>query len=32
MCRKKLVEHIGAFAELHGKIGDLGVSGESQPS
>lgn len=25
MCRKKLVEHIGAFSELHGKIGDLGV-------
>lgn len=26
MCRKKLVEHIGAFSELHGKIGDMGVS------
>jgi hypothetical protein len=26
MCRKKLVAHIGAFSELHGKIGDLGVS------
>jgi hypothetical protein len=26
MCRKNLVEHIGAFSELHGKIGDLGVS------
>jgi hypothetical protein len=26
MCRKNLVEHIGAFGELHGKIGDLGVS------
>jgi hypothetical protein len=25
MCRKNLVEHIGAFADLHGKIGDLGV-------
>ena len=26
ICRKKLVEHISAFSELHGKIGDLGVS------
>lgn len=25
MCRKKLVQHIGAFSELHGKIGNLGV-------
>lgn len=25
LCRSKLVAHIGAFAELHGKIGDLGV-------
>jgi hypothetical protein len=24
--RKMLVEHIGAFAQLHDKIGDLGVS------
>lgn len=28
MCRKKLVEHIGAFADLHGKIGSLGVSAQ----
>ena len=27
ICRGKLVEHIGAFSELHEKIGDLGVSG-----
>lgn len=26
MCRKNLVDHIGAFAELHGKLGSLGVS------
>jgi len=26
------VEHIGAFGELHGKIGDLGVSLSSFPS
>jgi hypothetical protein len=26
MCRKKLVQHIDAFAELHGKIGTMGVS------
>lgn len=26
ICRKKLVQHIGAFAQLHDKIGDLGVS------
>jgi hypothetical protein len=26
ICRTKLVQHIGAFSELHGKIGDLGVS------
>lgn len=26
MCRKKLVEHIGAFSDLHSKIGALGVS------
>jgi hypothetical protein len=26
-----LVEHIGAFGELHGKIGDLGVSLSSLP-
>lgn len=25
LCRNKLVHHIGAFSELHGKIGDLGV-------
>nr|ODO01293.1 hypothetical protein L204_02021 [Cryptococcus depauperatus CBS 7855] len=25
MCRKKLVEHIGAFSDLHGKIGDMGA-------
>lgn len=25
ICRAKLVQHIGAFSELHGKIGDLGV-------
>lgn len=25
MCRKKLVTHIGAFSELHGKIGSLGT-------
>ncbi|ORY23548.1 armadillo-type protein [Naematelia encephala] len=24
ICRGKLVQHIGAFSELHGKIGDLG--------
>lgn len=24
ICRTKLVQHIGAFSELHGKIGDLG--------
>ncbi|WWD06250.1 hypothetical protein V865_004336 [Kwoniella europaea PYCC6329] len=30
MCRKKLVEHIGAFAELHGKIGDLGPEEQSK--
>ncbi|KAL1406931.1 hypothetical protein Q8F55_006343 [Vanrija albida] len=24
ICRSKLVNHIGAFSELHGKIGDLG--------
>ncbi|BEJ13429.1 hypothetical protein CspHIS471_0306030 [Cutaneotrichosporon sp. HIS471] len=24
ICRTKLVDHIGAFSELHGKIGDLG--------
>ncbi|CAK9779796.1 ARM repeat-containing protein [Cutaneotrichosporon oleaginosum] len=24
ICRSKLVQHIGAFSELHGKIGDLG--------
>lgn len=26
MCRKKLISHIGAFAELHGRLGSLGVS------
>lgn len=26
ICRSKLVQHIGAFSELHGKIGTLGVS------
>lgn len=25
ICRAKLVQHIGAFAQLHDKIGDLGV-------
>nr|XP_031862141.1 uncharacterized protein CI109_002554 [Kwoniella shandongensis]KAA5529213.1 hypothetical protein CI109_002554 [Kwoniella shandongensis] len=30
MCRKKLVEHIGAFSELHGKIGDLGAEEQSK--
>lgn len=25
ICRTKLVQHIGAFSELHGKIGDLAV-------
>lgn len=29
ICRAKLVQHIGAFSELHGKIGDLGVSTSS---
>ena len=26
ICRTKLVAHIGAFAQLHDKLGDLGVS------
>ncbi|AFR92571.1 hypothetical protein C343_00448 [Cryptococcus neoformans C23] len=30
MCRKKLVEHIGAFSELHGKIGDMGSEEQSK--
>ncbi|WVF66636.1 hypothetical protein IAT40_001376 [Kwoniella sp. CBS 6097] len=30
MCRKKLVQHIGAFSELHGKIGDLGAEEQSK--
>ncbi|WVQ82597.1 hypothetical protein IAT38_004727 [Cryptococcus sp. DSM 104549] len=30
MCRKRLVEHIGAFSELHGKIGDLGDEEQSK--
>ncbi|WRT63297.1 uncharacterized protein IL334_000202 [Kwoniella shivajii] len=30
MCRKRLVEHIGAFADLHGKIGDLGAEEQSK--
>ncbi|RSH89503.1 hypothetical protein EHS25_002053 [Saitozyma podzolica] len=25
ICRNKLVQHIGAFSDLHGKIGDLGT-------
>ncbi|WVR03182.1 hypothetical protein IAU60_000173 [Kwoniella sp. DSM 27419] len=30
MCRKKLVQHIGAFSDLHGKIGDLGAEEQSK--
>jgi hypothetical protein len=30
MCRKKLVGHIGAFAELHGRIGTMAVSQSSK--